>query len=168
MQGIRWRSGPRKPNRWQTAPMANGIQIKIKVKGQKLGTVALEQMFQIMAPNHRFCQGLNKPQQLLQSWSQAGELTTYLMDKMWSWCAPLSFPYICMSVNQEPWLQSYRKGHRPLRWYATGAYLTFRTRTMLPTRRFAERSKQPLEMNSWLCSRNGNWDGLTMSEGILL
>ena len=50
---------------------ANGIQREIKVKGQVLGTVTfsstLEQLFQMMAPNHRFSQGLHKPLQLLQS-----------------------------------------------------------------------------------------------------
>ena len=44
---------------------ANGIQREIKVKGQKLST--LEQLFQTMALNQRFCQGLHKPLQLLQS-----------------------------------------------------------------------------------------------------
>ena len=37
---------------------ANGIQREIKVKGQKMGIVTLEQLFQIMAPNQRFSQGL--------------------------------------------------------------------------------------------------------------
>ena len=50
---------------------ANGIQREIKVKGQVLGTVTssstLEQLFQMMAPNQRFSQGLHKPLQLLQS-----------------------------------------------------------------------------------------------------
>ena len=50
---------------------ANGIQREIKAKGQKLGTVqassTLEQLFQKMASNQRFSQGLNKPLQLLQS-----------------------------------------------------------------------------------------------------
>ena len=50
---------------------ANGIQREIKVKGQKLGTVkassTLEQLFQMMAPNQRFSQGLHKPLQLFQS-----------------------------------------------------------------------------------------------------
>ena len=50
---------------------ANGIQREINVKGQKLGTVTtsstLEQLFQMMAPNQRFSQGLHKPLQLLQS-----------------------------------------------------------------------------------------------------
>ena len=41
---------------------ANGIQREIKVKGQ-----TLEQLFQMMAPNLRFSQGLHKPLQLLQS-----------------------------------------------------------------------------------------------------
>ena len=49
----------------------NGIQREIKVKGQKLGSVTsfkyLEQLFQMMAPNQRFSQGLHKPLQLLQS-----------------------------------------------------------------------------------------------------
>ena len=50
---------------------ANGIQREIKVKGQVLGTVVsfsstLEQLFQMMAPNQRFSQGLHKPLQLLQ------------------------------------------------------------------------------------------------------
>ena len=45
---------------------ANGIQREIKVKGQKMGIVTLEQLFQIMAPNQRFSQGLHKPLQLLQ------------------------------------------------------------------------------------------------------
>ena len=44
-----------------------------------------------------------------------------------------------------------RKRNWPLRWDATKGYLTFCTRTMLPIRRFAERSKKPLEnmTNSW-------------------
>ena len=50
---------------------ANGIQRKIKVKGQKLGTVTsfkyLGAVFQMMALNQRFSQGLHKPLQLLQS-----------------------------------------------------------------------------------------------------
>ena len=47
---------------------ANGTQREIKVKGQKLGTSStLEQLFQMMAPNQRFSQGLHKPLQLLQS-----------------------------------------------------------------------------------------------------
>ena len=50
---------------------ANGIQREIKVKGQKLGFVTnlkyLGQLFQMMAPNQRFSQGLHKPLQLLQS-----------------------------------------------------------------------------------------------------
>ena len=44
---------------------ANGIQREIKVKGQASST--LEQLFQMMAPNQRFSQGLHKPLQLLQS-----------------------------------------------------------------------------------------------------
>ena len=51
---------------------SNAIQTEIKVKGQKLGTITsfikyLEQLFQIMAQNLRFFQGLRKPLQLLQS-----------------------------------------------------------------------------------------------------
>ena len=50
---------------------ANGIQREIKVKGQKLATVTsfkyLGAVFQMMAPNQRFSQGLHKPLQLLQS-----------------------------------------------------------------------------------------------------
>ena len=50
---------------------ANGIQREIKVKGQKLGTVTssstLKQLFQMMAQNQSFSQGLHKPLQLLQS-----------------------------------------------------------------------------------------------------
>ena len=44
---------------------ANGIQREIKVKGQKLGTVTSFKLFQMMAPNQRFSQGLHKPLQLL-------------------------------------------------------------------------------------------------------
>ena len=51
---------------------ANGIQREIKVKGQNYWALSqasstLEQFFQMMAPNLRFSQGLNKPLQLLQS-----------------------------------------------------------------------------------------------------
>ena len=50
---------------------ANGILREIKVKGQNLGTLQAsstsEQLFQMMAPNQRFSQGLHKPLQLLQS-----------------------------------------------------------------------------------------------------
>ena len=46
-----------------------------------------------------FFQGLNKPLQLLQSWSQFGEITKYLLDLRWNWCAPLSFPYsVCLWI----------------------------------------------------------------------
>ena len=89
---------------------ANGIQREIKVEGQKLGTAkassTLEQLFQMMASNQRFSQGLHKPLHLLQSWNPFGEITTYLLDQRWIWCAPLSFPYFCMPVNHGPWLQS--------------------------------------------------------------
>ena len=48
---------------------ANGILMEIK--GRILGTVQAsctsEQLFQMMAPNQRFSQGLHKPLQLLQS-----------------------------------------------------------------------------------------------------
>ena len=50
---------------------ANGILREIKVKGQYMGTIQATstsaQLFQMMAPNQRFSQGLNKPLQLLQS-----------------------------------------------------------------------------------------------------
>ena len=50
---------------------ANGIQREIKVKWQKLGTItsssSSEQLFQMMAQNQRFTQGLCKPLQYLQS-----------------------------------------------------------------------------------------------------
>ena len=50
---------------------ANGILREIKVKGQNMGTIkALStsaQLFQMMAPNQRFSQGLHKPLQRLQS-----------------------------------------------------------------------------------------------------
>ena len=45
---------------------ANGIQREIKVKGEKPWST-LEQLFQMMAPNQRFSQGLHKPLLLLQS-----------------------------------------------------------------------------------------------------
>ena len=50
----------------KTAPMTSR---EIKIKGQKLGTVTstLQQLFQMMAPNQRFSQGLHKPLQLLQN-----------------------------------------------------------------------------------------------------
>ena len=43
--------------------------------------VPLEQLFQMMAPNQRFSQGLHKPLQLLQHGSPFGEITTYLLDQ---------------------------------------------------------------------------------------
>ena len=48
---------------------ANGVQREITVKEQKLVQFSstLEQLFQMMAPNQRFSQGLHKPLQLLQS-----------------------------------------------------------------------------------------------------
>ena len=50
---------------------ANGILREIKVKGQNMGTIQASstsaQLFQMMAPNQRFSQGLHKPLQLLQS-----------------------------------------------------------------------------------------------------
>ena len=51
----------------------NGILREIKVKGQNMGTAQAsstctsEQLFQVMAPNQRFSQGLHKPLQFLQS-----------------------------------------------------------------------------------------------------
>ena len=75
----------------------------------------------------------------------------YLFDQRWSWCAPLSFLYFCtcMPVNRRPWQYSKRKECRPSRWDATEGYWTFCTWTMLPMRRLAERSKQPLENNNY-------------------
>ena len=50
---------------------ANGIQREIKVKRQRLGTLTsfkyIRALFQMMAPNQRFSQGLHKSLQLLQS-----------------------------------------------------------------------------------------------------
>ena len=43
---------------------AKGIQREIVVKGQKLGTVISFKLFQMMAPNQRFSQGLHMPLQL--------------------------------------------------------------------------------------------------------
>ena len=56
----------------KTKPMtssANGIKKEIKVKGQKIDTVksvtnTSDQLFQIMAQNQRFSQGLRKPLEL--------------------------------------------------------------------------------------------------------
>ena len=83
----------------------NGIQREIKVKGQMLVTVCnklqvpeLSSCFRL-AQNKRFSQELCiKPLQLLQSWSQFGEIT-YLLDQWWKWCPTLSFPYFCMPMN---------------------------------------------------------------------
>ena len=50
---------------------ANGIQREIKVKGRSWAMLqassTLEQLFQMMAPDQRFSQGLLKPLQLLQN-----------------------------------------------------------------------------------------------------
>ena len=67
--------------------LANSTQREIKVKLQKLGTVAsfkyLEtvQSFQMTDKNRRFSQDLHKPLQLLQSESQLEETTPYLLDQ---------------------------------------------------------------------------------------
>ena len=49
---------------------ADGILREIKVKGQNMGTIQASstsaELFQMMAPNQRFCQGLHTPLQLLQ------------------------------------------------------------------------------------------------------
>ena len=69
----------------------------------------LGKLFQMVAQNQKFSEGLNKPLQLSQSWSQFEQITTYLLDhwaEIESWCAPLSFPYFCAPVNHGPWLQS--------------------------------------------------------------
>ena len=57
---------------------ANGIKRKVKLKGHKLVQSSLEQLFQLMALIQRFSQGLHKPLQLLQRWSQIGDMTIYL------------------------------------------------------------------------------------------
>ena len=46
---------------------ANGIQRKIKVKGQKLGSVTSFKYLKMRAPNQRLSQGLHKTLHLLQS-----------------------------------------------------------------------------------------------------
>ena len=50
---------------------ANGILREIKVKGQNMGNLQASstsaQLFQMMAPNQRFSQGLHKPLQFIQS-----------------------------------------------------------------------------------------------------
>ena len=54
----------------------------------------------ILSPVLFFSQGLHKPLQLLQSWSPFGEITTYLLDQRWNWCASLVisiFLYACES-----------------------------------------------------------------------
>ena len=54
-----------------TTNCAKGILREIMVKRQNLGTIQAsstsEHLFQMMAPNQRFSQGLHKPLQLLQS-----------------------------------------------------------------------------------------------------
>ena len=106
----------------------------------------LEQLFQVKAQNGRFSLGLHKPVQLWQSRSQYGEITTYLLNQRWNWCALLSYPYLCTLVSHGPWQQNLKKRHRPLRWDATIGYWTSHTRTISLVRIFAERSKQPLEI----------------------
>ena len=65
---------------------ANGILREIKVKWQNMGTIQASstsaRLFQMMASNQRFSQGLHKPLQLLQSLSQSGAIKTYLLDKV--------------------------------------------------------------------------------------
>ena len=64
---------------------ANGILREIKVKGQNMGAIQATstsaQLFQMMAPNQRFSQGLHKPLQLLQSLNQSGAIKTYPLDQ---------------------------------------------------------------------------------------
>ena len=88
----------------------NGIQREIKVKGQKLGSVTsfkyLGAVVSADGSKPEVLSRIAQPLQRLQSWSPFGEITTYLLNQRWSWCAPLSFAYFCMPVNHGPWLQS--------------------------------------------------------------
>ena len=64
---------------------AKGILREVMDKRQNLGTIQAlstsEQLFQMMAPNQRFSQGLHKPLQLLQSRSQSGVIKAYPLDQ---------------------------------------------------------------------------------------
>ena len=62
-----------------TTNSAYGIQMKVNVKGQKLGSSTSEQLFQMMAQNQRFSRELHKSLRLLQS--QFGDITTYRLDQ---------------------------------------------------------------------------------------
>ena len=117
---------------------ANCIQREIKVKGQKLGTVTSFKSLGAVASDYG-----SKPEVLLRIAQATAALTK--LKPIWR--------------DNNISLGSKVKLMRSLvilRWDATRGYWTFHIRTMLPMRRFAERSKQRLEnmTNSWPWSRN--------------
>ena len=138
----------------------NGIQREIKVKGQKLGTVTSFKYLGAVVSDDgskpevlsRIAQATAALTKLKPIWRDNNISLGSKVKLMRSLVISI-FLYACESWTLTAELEKER---RLLRWDATGGYWTFHIRTMLPMRRFAERSKQPLEnmTNSWPWSRN--------------
>ena len=139
---------------------ANGIHREIKVKGQKLGTVtSFKYLGAVVSDDGSKPEALSR---IAQATAALTKLKPIWRDNNISLGSKVKlmrslvisiFLYACESWTLTAELE---KRTQVLRWDATGGYWTFRIRTMLQIRRFAERSKQSLEnmTNSWPWSRN--------------
>ena len=105
----------------------------------------LEQSSPTKDQNPRFFPGYPRQQQLFLDWrSYGGTRTSRLLLRL-NWCERSSYLPSFMPVRAGPWQQKSREGSKPLRWDAIGNFLTFPTKTMWQTRRFATESRMQLE-----------------------
>ena len=133
---------------------ANGIQREIEVEGQKLGTVTSDKCLGAVVSDDGF-----KPEVLSRIAQATAALTKLkpiwrnnnisLGSKMKLMCslAISIFLYACESWTLTAELEKRTQAFE-MRCYRRLLYISYedrRVRTMLPMRRFAERSKQPLE-----------------------
>ena len=139
---------------------ANGIQREIKVKGQVLGTVtSFKYLGAVVSDDGSKPEVLSRIAQATAAFTKLkpiwrdNNISLGSKVKLMRSLVISIFLYACeswtLTAELEKRIQAFEID-------ATGGYWTFHIRTMLPMRRFAERSKQPLEnmTNSWPWSRN--------------
>ena len=89
----------------------------------------------------------------------------FLSVPRYDWCAPLSHPSSCMSVNHGFSQQSFKEEYKPWKWGAITRYCTSHTKPMLPIRKFVPRSSRQSDRTktSWPSQRDANCSGMDMS-----
>ena len=123
----------------------NGFQREIKIKGQKLEEENFKNLGAIISNEGSKPKILSR---IAQTTTALSRLKLNRRDKnilLACWCKCSSYLPSFMPVSAGPWQQKLREGSKALRWDAIGDFLTFPTKTMWQTRRFAKESRMQLQ-----------------------